>query len=240
MPKRKYAPRRRFNKRRRTTGRKMARRRRYSRGTATASAVGRSLMPTKLKRTFNYCSKITLDGASVGIADSKRFSCNSMFDPDRTGVGHQPMGFDQFLGVLFDHYTVIGAKITVSCMAQTNTRPDANQIISIKVIDSSTSSTDITTSIEQGRVVYGMLGGSDGNASTLKLTHTCNPAKFLGRSKPLSDPELKGSVSSNPNEECFFEINAASIEERDPPPVDVLVTVQYTAILTERIRLGQS
>lgn len=197
-------------------------------------------MPTKLKRTFNYCAKITLNGGTAGTADSKRFSCNSLYDPDRTSIGHQPMGFDQFLGVLFDHYTVIGAKITINCMAQTNTRPDANQIISIKVVDTSSSQNDITASIEQGRVVYGMLGGSDGNASTLNLSHKCNPAKFLGRSRPLSDPDLKGNVSSSPNEECFFEINAASIEERDAPPVDCLVTIQYTAILTERIRLGQS
>lgn len=238
MPKRKYGSSRHYTKRRKT-GRKKYRARRLSSGRATAARVSRSLMPTKLKRTFNYSEKITVN-ATFSAAQPYFFSANSLFDPNRTGTGHQPMGFDQFVGNLYDHYTVIACKITVMAMSQSTEVPAANQILSIIPRDTTTSTSDITQAIEQGRAVYGMLGSSDGSSATLKLSHALNPAKFLGRSKPLSDPDLRGTAGSNPAEECFFEISTASIDGDDPPAVDMIVTLQYTAMLTERVRLGQS
>lgn len=40
------------------------------------------------------------------------FRGNGMFDPDRTGVGHQPYGFDQ-LAALYKYYNVSGSSIRV-------------------------------------------------------------------------------------------------------------------------------
>ncbi len=196
-------------------------------------------MPSKLKRTFNYAEKITMN-APAGASASYRFSCNGMYDPNRSGVGHQPMGFDQFVGVLYDHFTVIAAKITVTAMSQTTTVPQANQIMSIQIRDTSTATTPIERAIEQGRAVYGHIGSSSGSAAVLKLTHKVAPHKFLGRSHPLSDPDLKGNNTADPAEECFFEINVASQDGDDPEDLDLLVVIEYTAILTERVRLLQS
>lgn len=40
------------------------------------------------------------------------FRANSIYDPDYTGVGHQPMGHDT-LELLYGRYTVVGSAITV-------------------------------------------------------------------------------------------------------------------------------
>jgi len=193
-------------------------------------------MPRTMKKSFNYSEKISVNATS-GAAQPYFFSCNSLYDPNRTGTGHQPLGFDQYLGNLYDHYTVIGAKITLMAMSQSTTVPAANQLLSIIIRDTSTSTSSIETAIEQGRAVYGMLGSSDGGSATLKLTHAVNPAKFLGRSHPLSDSQLKGGAGASPVEECFFEISTSSMGSDDPPAVDILVTIEYTAVLTEPVRL---
>lgn len=232
----------RSTKRRRVTGMRRKRYRSTFRPRASRQAFfsARSLMPTKLKRTFNYSEKISINAPTGGVSGAYLFSCNSLYDPNRSAPGHQPMGFDEFVGVLYDHYVVIGAKINVVCMSQSNDLPAANAIVAIHVRDDTGTTGDLTRVIEQGKVTYGMLGPADGKAGTLSLTHKVNPAKFLGRSRPLSDPQLKGDASSNPNEECYFEINVASIDGDDPPAIDMLVTIQYTAILIERKNLIQS
>ena len=43
---------------------------------------------------------------------------NSLFDPNRTGTGHQPYGFDQ-LSTFYNRYYVTGSKMTVTFSCQT-------------------------------------------------------------------------------------------------------------------------
>ena len=43
-------------------------------------------------------------------------------DPNHTGVGHQPLYFDQLM-TIYNHYIVIGAKITVKFTAYPATIP---------------------------------------------------------------------------------------------------------------------
>lgn len=50
---------------------------------------------------------------ATGIYDSWIVSGNNMYDPDFTGVGHQPTGFDQY-SAFFNKYLVYGCKIKVT------------------------------------------------------------------------------------------------------------------------------
>ena len=75
-------------------------------------------MVTKLR----YVDNFNLTGAA-GVVGANVFRFNSCFDPDLSGVGHQPMYFDQFCGATgtgpYGRYRVTSAKATVSFM-QTN------------------------------------------------------------------------------------------------------------------------
>jgi hypothetical protein len=217
------------------------RQQRQQNGTSTAYALQRSIMPLELRRRFNYCEKITMNPATGGLAASHFFSCNSLYDPNRTGTGHQPLGFDELVGVFYDHFTVTRAKLRIVAMSSSGTVSTANCVFAVHVRDTTTgAATDITTAIEQGDSDWGVLGNPNGNAATLCLEKVVMPVKWLGRSGALADSQLKGSSASSPAEECFFEISAASIAADDPDAVDILVTVEYDAILTERMPLAQS
>lgn len=53
---------------------------------------------------LKYSDVVTIN-VTGGLMTSHRFRLNSVFDPDLTGVGHQPYGFDQ-ISALFLHYRV--------------------------------------------------------------------------------------------------------------------------------------
>lgn len=202
--------------------------------------VPASTIPRSMKRKLVYVARFSRD-PGAGTAASYFFSCNGLYDPDITGVGHQPMGFDQLMA-FYDHYVVTGAKLTLTAMSQSTSFPAANQIITLKIRDSTTGApSDIAVPIEQGDCTYGVIGSGNGGSSQLTLQSAVNPARFLGRRQALSDPNLKGSATANPGEECFFQITVAALASSDdPPPIDFLVKIEYTAHFIEPKNLIQS
>lgn len=74
--------------------------------------------PTKIMVRHKYATTIGLDAPTGGIA-TYSFRCNSMYDPDRTGIGHQSRGFDEF-AVNYNHYTVVGSVIKATPIGPAN------------------------------------------------------------------------------------------------------------------------
>lgn len=66
-------------------------------------------MPTTWVTTHRYVGTFSIN-PNVGVANTYTFAANGLYDPDITGTGHQPMGFDQ-MAAFYNHYEVIGAKI---------------------------------------------------------------------------------------------------------------------------------
>lgn len=82
---------------------RVVRRRRVKRRGGVLTNVNRSLQPFANRYICKqkYATTILTDGNGRYI-----FNLNSMFDPDRTGVGHQPYGYDT-LANLYNRYRVI-------------------------------------------------------------------------------------------------------------------------------------
>lgn len=158
--------------------------RRYKRKNALVRP-GRNLGPlgVKLKTKFIYSDRFVLNPPGVGIADTVVFSANGLFDPNITGAGHQPRGFDQLIGVLYDHAVVIASKITVYA---TNTDTADSSILAITLRDTTTSTT-VVENIQENRYVKNtILAPLNSGVNSRTLTMACNPNDFLGVSKPLS------------------------------------------------------
>lgn len=189
-------------------------------------------MPKMIRRKFNYVERITMNAGSGGTAGVYNFSCNSMFDPNRTGVGHQPLGFDQLM-TMYDHFVVTRAELSATFLSPSPTTSLGQQICSIGISDVIESPANIETILERGNVKFGLLGGQEGSGSQVTLHHSVDVGKFLGRKSPLSDPDLKGSASANPAEECYFQLAVAAPGTGDPNTLDVLVSVVYTGYLIE-------
>lgn len=68
--------------------------------------IGYSPMPQYKKTVLKYVETIDLSATTGGLTGtSNQFGLNCLFDPNLTGVGHQPMGFDQW-AALYKMYHV--------------------------------------------------------------------------------------------------------------------------------------
>lgn len=203
----------------------------------TSTTSYRGLLQTQQKTVFIYHEEFVLNPAVGGIPADYVFSCNGLFDPNITGVGHQPRGFDQLM-VLYDHYVVIGAKIVVT-FSTTDPAGDGN-MCGVTVRDNSTALTTANSIMEARYISYGGLGGET-NGPPISVELSVNPNYFLGRSKPLSDPDLKGSASANPVEQCYFHVFGYPCEiARDSSGMQVQARIEYETVLIEPKQPGAS
>jgi hypothetical protein len=129
---------------RRKTTKRPRRKRRSKRHSNFSSAFSnnRAVIPTKSVKTLRYVDNFTLN-PGIDIPTTYTVSCNNLYDPNVTGTGHQPMGFDQLMP-LYDHYVGIATKLTV-----TYTSIDAtyigNAIVGVSIKDSPTVSFESNT-----------------------------------------------------------------------------------------------
>lgn len=183
------------------------------------------------RTTLRYFGNfITLNPGIGGTAATHVFSANGLYDPDITGTGHQPIGFDQLMA-LYDHYTVIGAKIRCYFNNKDTSNPQFGAVI---VRDSNTPTADTRQIVENGYIDMAQLatfgtGGDKGQVAT-----SVDISKYLGRTSALADPQLKGSVTSNPVEEVYFHVTAFSASNVDGGDVTVNCIIDYDVMFHER------
>ena len=112
--------------------------------------------PALMRCRLRYSTNLSLNATS-GVIAYNLFRCNSIFDPDYTGVGHQPYGHDTYQQI-YNHYRVESAVISVShCTG-------VNGVLGISLTDDTTVETDYDTVKERKGTV--MLPTVSGNGNT--------------------------------------------------------------------------
>lgn len=195
---------------------------------AKRASTARGPLNVKQRATFVYAENVALNPA--GAPANYVFSCNGLYDPNITGTGHQPRGFDQLMA-LYDHYVVIGARITVMYSNQDGSNA---QFVTVRVLDTATPTATTKNVMENRYVKAACADVATGGNPSGSLDLSINPNKFLGRSKPLSDPDVKGSAAANPVEQCYFHISTFATDSlTDPGAMDVFVRIEYDTLLLE-------
>ena len=72
--------------------------------------------PPRMVRELTYSSMDSITGGSSGISGTtKVFGLNNLYDPDVSGTGHQPFGYDQLLAATgpYSRYKVLGCKVDI-------------------------------------------------------------------------------------------------------------------------------
>lgn len=186
------------------------------------------LFPIRTRRNIQYYAAVGFtSGAST--AGTYVFSANGCFDPDITGTGGQPMGFDQAM-VFYNHYTVLRTRIRVTFQSEA-TAARAN--VALSTSGSSTATTSIQQLMENGNITFLTLeyAGAMGGAGTLK--RTISPAKYQGIQQVLDDPNMRGDAASNPTEQQYFHLSCWNAASAATLSVTAQVLIEYDVMFTE-------
>lgn len=179
------------------------------------------------KANLRYESIVKVTPA-LDPGDNHVFSANDLYDPDVTGTGHQPRGFDQFMG-MFDHFNVIGSKITVRFI-------NSDSIVqgvccTVRLRDDSTPTANITTIREDPGITQTILGHSASGRNMGVLKKGFSAKRFFGKS--LAADNQQGSATSGPLEQAYYHINTSASASGNIDAVECYVTIDYTVIFSE-------
>lgn len=171
------------------------------------------------------------------LAGGYVFTANGLYDPNITGTGHQPMGFDQLM-LFYEHYTVTSAKITVNFY---NADVDDSVVVGILLAPDPTPETNFSKLNENGMLTKRWINPNAGNGNNkCTLTASCNIAKLNGKKTIIDDDIFRGDVGSNPAEQSYFHLFAYNQINTNVVSVSFEVMIEYTAIFTEPRKMIQS
>lgn len=215
---------------------------RHHRKQAGVHIPRRPLFPLSARQAMDhkYLTTISLD-PGAGSYGYYRFRTNSLFDPDHTGVGHQPMYFDQ-MAALYKEYVVTGAKIIVTLYPQTSLG-EAIALYDVPVLivskeNDTDNPTDPGTIIEQGtlhqnyRVVK-----SDDTPTTVRLGWSLRKSEAV---TDIMNPDWVSTATGNPSAASYFRVVYGNFAGENVAAIRCLVELRYHAIWFNPIEQNQS
>lgn len=223
--------------------RKTYRRKKVNKNLGFTASTGYGLTPSNpFKRSFKFRTRYFETGVQLnpgvgGTASYYVYNLSSLFDPNRTGIGHQPIGFDEMMGI-YQYYTVIGARARVTFTNQ-DTSNDQLVVLQIKAHDSA--SADVANIIENGRCVWNTVTKSDGSSDSEKtMTINYSANKFFSKNV-VGDADYQGDIASNPQENAWLHLYAQpSVPGTDSGLVQATVLIEYIAVMTDPLQIAQS
>lgn len=226
--------------------RKRYKKRRYKRKRYVAKipkAVGG--FPIKKLVKLRYAQEIVLPGTSNGIVQHQ-FRANSVYDPDFTGVGHQPMNYDRW-AALYDHYTVMSSKckVTPTAVGTSNVIPGYVGIM-ISTDSGGTSTLSNVTSLFENKLIShkwlnpGNITGFALNPNSKGITSYFNAKRIFGVVNPEDGAAYGALISTNPARDAYFNVYIASVSGNTPANITALVEMEYTVLFDEMVTQTQN
>lgn len=199
---------------------------------APMTIVNRALhpIPSRFITKMKYSDTV----AVTTLANTFAFNLNSVFDPNRTGVGHQPYGHDT-LATLYNRYRVISCGWRVNLALSTGGSPiqlaciPANEVLSI---------TSINEMRENPRAKYIL---QQPGAPSVYLTGKSYIPSLVGRTKSqyMADDRYQAQVGASPSELAI--LNLCATDAFDAPiAVTMQVMLEYTVEWFDIKHLSQS
>lgn len=179
----------------------------WSKGPGTVTAVKTLAVPDRMLLKLPYYEALKQTGNPAAYYD---WNLNSIYDPNRSGVGHQPLGYDQYK-LLYNRYRVYGVTARFSA---TNL---ADVPVRIGIIGDNLSSGAIYLSdeskFEQPHMKSFILGNAQGmNTRTFKTFFSCAKIQGSPKARYNSDNQFQAQWLSSPLEQICAHVVASSLD----------------------------
>lgn len=192
-----------------------------------------SVFMTKLK----YSSTVVLSGIPF---DYYTFRGNSVYDPDYTGTGTQPLYYDE-LTALYRSYTVLGSEIQVTFSNRTSSGNAQYTRVGIYPLSDQTPYGNIDICSERDNCIYSTLGPPNGDQGIINMKSYGKTVNILGMRKDEStDDAVTALVTANPQKEFFWVLWAGSLDALTNISVYATITMTYYVRFSDRYNVDGS
>lgn len=185
--------------------------------------------PQRFITKMKYSEAYTLTALN---AYSQIMRINSIFDPNTTGIGHQPYGFDQ-LSPIYNRYRVISCSYVIN--AYNGTNPIRFGVLPANDTPPVGGASELC---ENPRAKFAI---QLPNGSTQTITGKVYLPSLTGRNKSqyMADDRYQSEMTTNPLEVAILYITGQSMTDSS---VDILlnVTLEYTVELFDPKAIDQS
>jgi len=192
-------------------------------------SVSGSLFPHRKNATLKYADVFSMLSSGLTVYT---YRLNSLYDPDETGAGNQPVGFDQLMA-LYKYYRVTKAKVTVFL-----TNSGTSAYYAIVPSGSATDPGGYQSASCWPGTKFGILGPSTGETNT-KITMEIDIKKFFGYHNDNWDMDLTGTASSNPAQMLYIHLCTQEFDST-AKAIDGLVNIEFISEFTNLLPLAVS
>lgn len=183
----------------------------------------------------------TVINPSIGAIGYHWYSANNCSDPDYSGLGHQPSGWDQW-GQFYNHYVVVGAKIKATfALRATGTEVGGIMIGGINLSDDVVATSDMSTLLEQSLATKNYQFFNLSNRPKT-ITKGYSAKKFFNVTNITDNwARLGAQVQLTPAELAYFGVFVGCSDYSvDPPNISCLIEIEYIVVFSEPKEIPQS
>ena len=176
----------------------------------TVTNVSRSSLQRRPLGNVTSAALIYWDRGDVnpgvgGVVNTQVYSLSSLFDPDVTGGGHQPMGHDQ-LAALFERYQVWKVDFKVVFTNDDTSNPI---MVGYRVNDTSTGVSSAQETIENGNCEWSVLSPKGGmDRCVFKGSIHIPQVHGVSYKQYMSNDDYGANFGSNPVEQAYLHLFA--------------------------------
>lgn len=204
--------------------------------------VNRALQPLAQRYIckMKYAESFDIPIPMTGFVGTYRYNLNSIFDPNRTGVGHQPYGRDT-LSTIYNRYRVISCHYKV-CISQLVASSEPLQLAVLPANEEVSIGLGAEAR-ESPRAKYIVQAGN--GAPIRMLTGKVSIPALVGRTKAqyMADDRYQATYDANPVEAAVLNIFVSLLNDGQvvsERPVKASIELVYTVESFDPKQLAQS
>lgn len=201
---------------------------------------GPSAFPNKVLIHLPYAQQLQVVCNAASVTPSKNsFRLNSLYDPDQSGTGHQPLWFDQWTPI-YNNYQVFAARFRITFInvtSMTSGAVDAPIYACYNIATDTNAGSNGTLTgsswsaiTERPGVRTKLLPLANQGGGKCVMAGAVNCAKAFGvNSKRYNgDPDFASQVTTNPSRTLYLEVGAIPQFSGTTYAVSVQINIEIT------------
>jgi hypothetical protein len=186
---------------------------------------------------LKYTARINLL-STIGAPNTQVFRHNGLFDPDVTGVGGQPEGFDEWMA-FYDRYRVVSSSIKVKAASTGATSAAGSFWLVVVPLGSATV---FTTLQDANGSPYAVMKYFSQGGPPITLTQAVSVATLVG-ARPqaiLDELTYSGTVGADPTDPTYWHVMMVSADAGTTVQTYQFIEIDYIVDFFDRNSLAIS